>query len=162
VIVAVMAGFGFALVPFYKKICQVTGIYATRVVAPGNTQIDASRTIRLEFVAGTNQQMPWRFEPLTATLDLHPGEIARVLYRVVNTTDNPMVGQAVPSYGPANAGKYLNKLECFCFQQQTLAAHESREMPVVLLVSPDLPEDVKTLTLSYTFFDVTAAARQRG
>jgi cytochrome c oxidase assembly protein subunit 11 len=158
VIVVMMAGFGYALVPMYKKICEVTGISASKTVnaAPArNTQVDTTRLITIEFVAATNQQMPWRFEPLKPTVELHPGEVVEMRYRVVNTTDKNMTGQAVASYGPAYAGKYLNKLECFCFKQQTLAAHETREMPVVFRLSPELPPEVRTVTLSYTFFDVT-------
>jgi cytochrome c oxidase assembly protein subunit 11 len=164
-IVVIMAGFGFALVPFYRKICQVTGINNSRVVNTANvanTQVDAARTITVEFVATSNRNLPWRFEPLTRTLQLHPGEIGRVVYRVSNTTDRPMVGQAVPSYGPVSAGKYFNKLECFCFRRQALQAHETREMPVVFTVSADLPRDAGILTLSYTFFDVTNEAANHG
>ncbi len=164
VIVVMMGGFGYALVPLYKKICEVTGISQSRAVAAAPvsiTQIDASRLVTIEFVASTNQQMPWSFEPLQATLQLHPGEIGRVSYRVANKTAHGMVGQAVASYGPAYAGKYLSKMECFCFKQQTLEAHETRELPVVFRLSPDLPGEIKTVTLSYTFFDVTNESSER-
>jgi cytochrome c oxidase assembly protein subunit 11 len=158
VIVIIMAGFGYALVPLYRKICEVTGISQGRTVteAIANTQVDASRLVTVEFVASTNLQMPWQFEPLERFIKVHPGELARVIYRVVNKTDRDMVGQAVASYGPADAGKYLNKLECFCFKQQSLHAGEAREMPVVFRISADIPTDMQTLTLSYTFFDVKA------
>jgi cytochrome c oxidase assembly protein subunit 11 len=164
-IVVIMTAFGFALVPFYRKICEVTGISSSRVVnfaSVTNTQVDAVRTVTVEFVATSNKNLPWRFEPVTKTLQLHPGEIGRVVYRVSNNTDQAMVGQAVPSYGPIDAGKYLNKLECFCFRRQALQAHETREMPVVFTLSSDLPEDVNTVTLSYTFFDVTDEAKVKG
>ena len=158
-IVVLMAGFGIALVPFYKKICEVTGISQTRVVTRAeakNTQVDLSRTITVQFDATINQQMPWRFAPEQRSIQVHPGQVAQMVYTVTNTTGKPMVGQARPSYGPEIAGKYFNKLECFCFNQQTLAANETRRMPVVFYVGRDLPNDVTTLTLSYTFFDMTA------
>lgn len=161
VVVVMMATFGYLLVPFYNKICQVTGISSSRVVAVAdakNTQIDATRTITVEFMANINEKMPWRFEPQQRSIQLHPGEVGRMVYAVTNKTGNAMVGQAVPSYGPENAGKYFNKLECFCFKQQTMAANETRDMPVVFLVSPELPKDVTVVTLSYTFFDVTKQA----
>jgi cytochrome c oxidase assembly protein subunit 11 len=157
VIILIMGGFGFALVPFYKKICQVTGITATRILpaAVTNTQVDTSRTITIEFVANTNERMPWHFEPQQKSIQVHPGQIGQVNYVVKNTTDKLMLGQAIPSYGPENAGRYLQKLECFCFKQQSLGPHESRNMPVVFLITAELPKDVTTVTLSYTFFDVT-------
>jgi cytochrome c oxidase assembly protein subunit 11 len=164
-IVVLMAGFGIALVPFYKKICEVTGISQTRVVTRAeakNTQVDMSRTITVQFDATINQQMPWQFAPESRSIQIHPGEVAQVVYSVTNTTNKPMVGQARPSYGPEIAGKYFNKLECFCFNQQTLAANETRKMPVVFYVGRDLPSDVTTLTLSYTFFDITAQAAEKG
>ena len=158
-IVVLMGGFGIALVPFYKKICEVTGISQTRVVTRAeakNTQVDLSRTITVQFDATINQQMPWRFAPKQRTIQIHPGEVAQMVYTVTNTTGKAMVGQARPSYGPEIAGKYFNKLECFCFNQQTLAANETRQMPVVFYIGRDLPKNVTTLTLSYTFFDMTA------
>lgn len=162
VIVLMMAGFAYSLIPLYRKICEVTGISQSRAVDSSkikNTQVDLSRSITIEFVASTNLSMPWQFEPVQATLQMHPGEIGRVMYRIENRTDGDMVGQAVASYGPAYAGKYLNKLECFCFKQQTLRAKEVKELPVVFRLSPDLPDEIRTVTLSYTFFDVTTMAK---
>jgi cytochrome c oxidase assembly protein subunit 11 len=164
-IVVLMGGFGLALVPFYKKICEVTGISQSRIVTVAeakNTQVDLSRNITVQFDATINQKMPWRFAPAQSSIVVHPGEVAQVVYTVTNTTDKAMVGQARPSYGPEIAGKYFNKLECFCFTQQTLAANETRQMPVVFFVGRELPSDVTTLTLSYTFFDVTAEAAKKG
>jgi cytochrome c oxidase assembly protein subunit 11 len=158
VISLVMLGFGFALVPFYRKICEVTGTYATRTVqsSTANTQIDLTRSVNVEFTANTNQNMPLEFAPLQPTIKLHPGELNQIIYRVVNKTDRTLVAQAVPSYSPEGAGKYFDKQECFCFTSQTLAPHEVREMPVVFRVSREVPQDMSTITLSYTFFDVTA------
>jgi len=154
VVVVVMFGFGFLMIPFYNKICEVTGLrdidVPDRLV---NTQIDASRSVRLEFDANLNK-LPWRFRPLTPIASVHPGELTQVVYEVENTTDRPMTGQAVPSYGPQRAANYFKKLECFCFTKQSFAPHEKRQMPVVFVVDPGLPGDVATITLSYTFFEV--------
>ena len=153
-VAAIMFGFGFAMIPFYKKICDVTGLRdidaADRAV---NTQIDASRNVRIELDANLNK-LPWRFWPLTPVVSVHPGELTQVVYEVENTSDRPMTGQAVPSYGPRYAGEYFKKLECFCFTKQSFAPHEKRQMPVVFVVDPKLPRDVATITLSYTFFEV--------
>lgn len=154
VFVAVMFAFGFALVPIYKKICEVTGV--NDFMKPEqikNTQVDTSRTIRVEFDANT-RNLPWSFKPEVASLNLHPGELATVVYEVRNQTSRAMTGQAVPSYGPASAAEHFRKLECFCFTKQSFAAEESRQMPVVFVVDPKLPKDVNTITLSYTFFEL--------
>jgi len=154
VIVVAMFGFGYALVPFYEKICEVTGlrnIAQADVVA--NTQVDASRTVRIEFDANL-RNMPWAFRPITPVKDVHPGELARVEFEVVNATDHPVTGQAIPSYGPQYAAQYFKKLECFCFAKQTLGPGEMRRMPVVFVVDPTAPKDLATITLSYTFFAV--------
>ncbi|HEY2864938.1 MAG TPA: cytochrome c oxidase assembly protein [Casimicrobiaceae bacterium] len=154
IVVVLMFGFGFALVPFYDQICKATGLRdigsADRVA---NTQVDTSRTVRVEFDANV-RKLPWAFRPLTPAIDIHPGAVTQVLYEVENTTDRPLTGQAVPSYGPQLAAAYFKKLECFCFRQQSFAPHEKRQMPVVFVVDPALPSDVGTITLSYTFFEV--------
>ena len=149
-----MFGFGFALVPFYYKICEVTGINSGDEQAlVKNTQVDTSRWVTLEFDANTNQNMPWQFKPAQRILKVHPGQLVQVEYEVVNTTDQAMVGQAVPSYGPARAASFFKKIECFCFTPQTLAAGESRRMPVLFVLDPAMDKDVNTVTLSYTFFN---------
>ena len=135
VFVAVMFAFGFALVPIYKKIC------------------DASRSVRIEFDANT-RNLPWNFKPEVTALTVHPGELTTVVYEVTNTTARAMTGQAIPSYGPSSAAEHFKKLECFCFAKQTFDAQEVRQMPVVFVVDRDLPRDVNTITLSYTFFEM--------
>jgi len=157
-IVLLMGGFAFALVPLYRKICQVVGINDTRDVnfAVTNSQVDLSRSVAMEFVAAVNQNAPLRFEPVDREVRIHPGEVTTIRYRATNTTDHILVGQAVPSYGPVNAQQYLTKLQCFCFNNQTFQPHETREMPVVLVIARDLPKDMDTITLAYTFFDITA------
>jgi cytochrome c oxidase assembly protein subunit 11 len=157
----VMFGFGFLLVPFYEKICEVTGInnILQADVAPKNTQIDRSRTVTVEFDANIHQDLPWRFKPQQNVLRVHPGELVTVAYEVANTRDHAVTGQAVPSYGPQLAARYFMKMDCFCFTQQTLQAGESRTMPVAFLIDPDLPADVHTIVLSYTFFGVAGRAQ---
>ncbi len=156
-----MFGFGFALVPFYNKICEVAGL--RELWQPGragagaaNTQVDLTRTISVEFDSNV-RMLPWTFTPAAPSVEIHPGELTQVVYEVRNTLNEPVTGQAVPSYGPRLAAQYFRKLECFCFTQQTLAPGEVRQMPVVFVVDPDLPRDVNTITLSYTFFRVDGA-----
>jgi cytochrome c oxidase assembly protein subunit 11 len=160
VVVVGMFGFGFLLVPFYEKICEVTGlrnIAQPDVVA--NTQVDATRSVRIEFDSNL-RNLPWTFKPLETMVDVHPGELRQVVYEVVNTTNRPVTGQAVPSYGPQYAGQYFKKLDCFCFTKQTLQPGEVRKMPVVFVVDPKAPADLGTITLSYTFFEVAGTATE--
>ena len=159
VIVIAMFGFGYALVPFYEKICEVTGLRdIDKADAVVNTQVDATRTVRVEFDTNLHD-MPWKFRALQATADIHPGAITQVVFEVVNTSSEPVTGQAIPSYGPRNAAQYFRKLDCFCFTRQTLAPGETRRMPVVFVVDPSMPKDLSTITLSYTFFKVEGNAR---
>ena len=154
VVALLMFGFAFALVPFYNQICVALGINAIESPAVvANTQVDRSRTVTIELDSNTHN-LPWRFKPLVAYVKVHPGEITMVEYEIVNVREAPVTGQAVPSYGPQRAGEYFQKVECFCFTQQTLAAGETRRMPVVFVVDPKLPKDVDTIALSYTFFEV--------
>jgi len=155
-----MFGFAFALVPLYSVFCDVTGINGKTMgpqVAQDITGIDMSRTVTLEFVANNNAQLPWDFFPETASIKLHPGEFIKTQYYAKNNTAHEMTVQAVPSVSPGLAAKYVKKLECFCFKQQTVAAHTSRWMPIQLTIDPELPTEIKTLSLSYTLFDVNAA-----
>jgi cytochrome c oxidase assembly protein subunit 11 len=154
VVVAGMFAFGFALVPFYDKICEVTGLRnIARADEAVNTQVDATRSVRIEFDSNVHN-LPWRFRPLQPVISVHPGEVTQAVFEVVNTTGRPVTGQAIPSYGPRNASRYFKKLDCFCFAKQTLAPGEKREMPVVFVVDPSLPGDIPAITLSYTFFEV--------
>ena len=155
-----MFGFGYALVPLYKKICEVTGINEVeKANAPlANTQIDVGRLVTLEFDANVRSDLPWTFRPMQVSLKVHPGQRVEVMYEVRNASDRPITGQAIPSYGPQIAGQYFRKLECFCFTKQNFAPGEVRQMPVVFVIEPGLPKDVTTVTLSYTFFSVEGAA----
>ena len=154
-VAAAMFGFGYLLVPFYYQICAAWGVNSLGEVreAPVNTQIDRSRVITVEFDANAHG-LPWRFKPLVNHIQVHPGELATVEYEVSNERSVAITGQAVPSYGPAYAGEYFKKVECFCFTQQTLAPGETRRMPVTFVVDPRLPKDVSSIALSYTFFEV--------
>ena len=154
VIAVAMFGFGYAMVPFYNEICRATGLRdIDRPDQVVNTQVDATRAVRIEF--DTNlRNMPWKFRALQESTDVHPGAVTQVLFEVVNDSDHAVTGQAIPSYGPQFAGQYFHKLDCFCFKRQTLAPGETRKMPVVFVVDPKLPKQVSTITLSYTFFEV--------
>ena len=155
VITVGMAGFGFAMVPMYRQICEAIGITQTRVVAPANTQVDASREVTVELLA-SSAGLPWKFEALQRQVKLHPGELASVRYRVENTLGRPVTAHAVMNTAPTAAMRWIVKQECFCFSNQTLAAGETREMPVVFRVSADAPRDLSTISLSYTFFEAPA------
>ena len=163
VVVAVMMfGFGYALVPVYRQICEVLGINVITqkgefVAAPVNSQIDKTRTIVVELDG--NSQGPWRFRPTTRSIEVHPGELATVTYEVVNTQGRAVKAQAIPSYAPQVVTPHFKKVECFCFQEQTLAANEARQMPVVFFIDPALPREVKNITLSYTFFEIGGAVQ---
>jgi cytochrome c oxidase assembly protein subunit 11 len=161
-----MFGFGFALVPLYEKVCEVAGL--RKVWQPGqveagaaNTQVDLTRKVTVEFDSNI-RKLPWTFKPQAASVEIHPGELTQMVYEVRNTLAEPVTGQAVASYGPQRAGLYFKKLECFCFTQQTLAPGEVRQMPVMFVIDPDLPQDVNTITLSYTFFRVDGAGGKAG
>ena len=158
VIAAVMFGFGFAMIPIYKAICEVNGVGLVTPRDKGaeafarNTQVDSSRTVIVEF--DSNSHGPWQFKPERRTLEVHPGELVTVEYELVNTQPRPMSGQAIPSYAPKESAGFFRKVECFCFQQQTFGPNEIRRFPVVFVVDPALPKNVGTITLSYTFFEV--------
>jgi cytochrome c oxidase assembly protein subunit 11 len=167
VISVAMFGFGYALIPMYRVLCEVTGInvvtsknnYGTRAVhaTSKNTQLDESRLITVEF--DSNTQGPFRFRSVKNSMQVHPGEMIQVVYEVVNTQNRNISAQAIPSYAPMQATEHFTKLECFCFDEQTLKPNESREMPVVFIIDPALPKGIKNITLSYTFFEVGAGQK---
>ncbi len=161
VVTAVMFGFGYAMVPMYKHICAALGINVlslTEQQVPGaasrarNTQVDLTRTVTVEFDA--NARGPWDFKPEIRSVRVHPGEVTTVVYEFHNRQPRTMAAQAIPSYAPKQATAHFNKLECFCFNEYTLAPGETKTWPVVFVVDPKLPRDVTTITLSYTFFEV--------
>jgi cytochrome c oxidase assembly protein subunit 11 len=153
-VVPVMLVFCASMVPLYRQICDVLGITASRTISQ-NTRVDTSRLVKIEFVANLNKNFAWKFEPVDKVVELHPGALATINYRVTNTLAYATTGRAVPSFAPLEAGLYFNKVECFCFSNQTLQAGESREMPVTFFVDPKLPKELSAIALSYTFFDIT-------
>ncbi len=161
-VVVAMFGFGYAMVPLYNVFCDITGLNGkaenTAVSAAKAGPVDTSRTITVEFLANVNSQLAWEFKPEVQEIRVHPGEIAKVSYSVSNLTSQAVVGQAIPSVSPGLAAKHLHKTECFCFTEQILKAGETKEMPVVFFIDPDLPRDYSELILSYTFFDVSDRA----
>ena len=160
-VVALMFAFGYALVPIYRTICDALGINvlsraelqgAAGAGASPKSAIDLSRTITIEFDA--NARGPWDFKPAQASVDVHPGEVVSVMYEFRNRQNRTMAAQAIPSYAPQVAMAHFKKLECFCFTEHLLKPGESKQWPVVFVVDPKLPKDVRTITLSYTFFEV--------
>lgn len=152
-----MLGFGFALVPLYRQVCEAIGLNLTRAVGAANTQVDASRDVKVELLA-SSAGLPWRFEALDRSVTLHPGELTLVRYRVVNTLGRSVTAHAVMNTAPAVAARWIQKQQCFCFTDQTLAPGEAREMPVVFRVATDVPRDLDTISLSYIFFEAPKAA----
>jgi cytochrome c oxidase assembly protein subunit 11 len=159
VVTCVMFGFGFAMVPFYKALCEITGLNnMLKADEVSNTQVDATRTLTMQFDTNLRNDLPWTFTPVEKSVSFHPGELVHVTFEVRNNSDRAITGQAVPSWGPQVTGRHLKKLECFCFTQQTLQPHEVRRMPVVFVVEKTLPEEVTFVTMSYTFFQVEGRA----
>ena len=164
VVVVAMFGFGYALVPMYRAICDALGINVLSVaeqrVLSGswssstkvNTQVDTTRLITVEFDA--NVRGPWDFKPEKRSLQVHPGELMTVNYEFTNIQNRTMAAQAIPSYAPQVASSHFTKLQCFCFAEHTLAPGEKKTWPVAFVIDPKLPKDVTTITLSYTFFEV--------
>jgi cytochrome c oxidase assembly protein subunit 11 len=164
VVVVLMFGFGYALVPMYRAICEALGINVLSLAeqrvqswnggskANRNSQVDTTRKVTVEFDA--NARGPWDFKPAMRSVQVHPGELTTVMYEFRNVQTRTMAAQAIPSYAPRQASPHFNKLECFCFNEYTLAPGETRQWPVVFVIDPKLPRDVTTITLSYTFFEV--------
>jgi cytochrome c oxidase assembly protein subunit 11 len=165
VVTVAMFGFGYALVPMYRAICDALGINVLSLAeqrittgswsgrkAASNTQVDTSRTITVEFDA--NARGPWEFKPAQRSLQVHPGQMVSVEYEFRNVQNRTMAAQAIPSYAPMQASPHFNKLECFCFSEWVLAPGETKRWPVTFVIDPKLPKDVSTITLSYTFFEV--------
>jgi len=161
VVVVLMAGFGYALVPMYRAICEALGVNVLSLseqrreaaaAGPRNTQVDRTRTITVEFDA--NARGPWDFKPAISSVQVHPGELVTVMYEFRNKQSRTMAAQAIPSYAPKQSMAHFNKLECFCFNEYTLKPGETKQWPVVFYVDSKLPKDVSTITLSYTFFEV--------
>jgi cytochrome c oxidase assembly protein subunit 11 len=163
--------FAFALVPLYNVLCEVTGfngktsagfaaggLKVDAAQAPAN-RVDTGRLIRVEFTGTVMPGLPWEMRPLKLSMDVHPGELQQVSYLVRNTTARTITGQAVPSVTPGQAAQHFEKIECFCFDQQTLAPGEAQEMPLAFIVSPEVDRDITHITLSYAFFGIEGQRR---
>jgi cytochrome c oxidase assembly protein subunit 11 len=165
-VVVCMFGFGFALVPLYGAICQITGLNGKNssllVSSTAQEQADLQRTVKVEFLTTVNGGRVWSFHAAQPSIEVHPGQLYTVYFDAANQQQQDVVGQAVPSVAPWSAAKHLHKTECFCFNQQPFKAGEAKHMPVRFMLDPQLPADVDTVTLSYTFFDVTQLAHHAG
>ena len=166
-LVAAAFGFGFALVPLYGVLCEVTGLNGKTAGGfgpgglvnsrpPSPSRIDRSRIVTVEFIGIVMPGLPWDMRPMTTRLELHPGELQTASFLVHNHSDRPVTGQAVPSVAPGQAAAHFEKIECFCFSQQTLAPGEARELPLAFIITPELDGEVRTITLSYAFYQIPA------
>jgi cytochrome c oxidase assembly protein subunit 11 len=164
IVAVAMVGFGFALVPLYDLVCDVTGLNGKTGRLEKEKALaaheDETRLITIEFDANVSADLPWEFGPQQRRMQVHPGQIGEAVYFARNMSDDTITGQAIPSVVPSKAGKYFNKTECFCFTQQTFAGKEGRDMPLRFIVDPDLPKDVKTITLSYRFFKLNSGVTE--
>ena len=158
VVAVLMFGFGFAMAPLYDVLCEVTGIggkVKNEASEIGAMQVDPTREITLEFITSVNERMPLDFRVEQSKLKVHPGQFYTIKFYAENTSDKKLIGQAIPSVAPVSASKDLKKTECFCFTEQEFEPHKPREMPVRFTIDPAIAADVKDMTLSYTFFDIT-------
>lgn len=154
---ALMFGFGYLLVPLYQVYCQYTGFNGTTAridLGQAVTQgVDRTRWVTVEFAANTSADLPWDFRPELTSLRVHPGEMIVAQFQARNLGSRTIVGQAVPSVTPSQAAAHFRKIECFCFSRQPLAPGEALKLPVQFQVDSNLPPEIGTLTLSYTFFE---------
>ena len=161
VAVAMFAFVFVVMVPLYNVLCDALGINGkTSGEAYTSVQaaVDESRVITVQFVATNNEGMPWEFGPSTTAMKVHPGAVNDTVFYARNPLPRAMVAQAIPSVSPARAAEYFHKTECFCFNQQPLEGQSAADMPLQFIIDQDLPRDIKTITLSYTIFDVTDMA----
>jgi len=157
-VVVGMFGFGFAMVPLYDVLCEVTGFNgktAGKYTATEVQSVREDRLVTIQFLASNNANMPWEFRPKVRTMKVHPGKPSTVEFYARNVTGKTMVAQAVPSVTPFHAAEFLHKTECFCFEQQILQPGEEMEMPMRFIVGHELPKNIRSINLSYALFDVT-------
>ncbi len=162
-VVVAMFGFGYALVPLYSVVCQLTGLNGKTSRIGSDTAAayapDTERWVTVEFLGSVKAGLPWSFTPVVKRMRVHPGQLYDARFLATNLDTQPLLGQAVPSVAPSEAAKHFHKTECFCFTQQRFEPKETRELPLRFVIDPALPKHVKTVTLSYTFFDVTSTAK---
>jgi cytochrome c oxidase assembly protein subunit 11 len=153
-----MFGFGFALVPLYDVFCRYTGINGktANTAAVAARRVDENREISVEFIANTDAGIPWQFAPEITRISVHPGQVKIVNFLAENLSAEATIGRAVPSVSPGEAARYFKKIECFCFVEQPLGAHQGKAMPVQFYIDPDLPSQFTTITLSYRLYKGTA------
>jgi len=157
-LVVAMFGFGFAMVPLYDVFCEITGINGktrNEVAVYKNQEINRERQVTIQFVSVIKRGMPWEFKPTVTEMKVYPGEMYKTTFIAKNVSNEDITGQAIPSIAPGLAALYLNKTECFCFNEQKLLAHQSIEMPLVFFIDEDIPDDVDTLTLSYSLYNIS-------
>lgn len=165
VLVVGMFGFGYLMVPIYDVLCDITGLNGKPSMEAASSPQDSAlqslsaqaqqREITVEFVSVVNSAAAWTFKPVQRSMKVTPGKTYEASYQVTNLAQRPAVGQAVPSVAPSSAAKYFNKIECFCFNRQDFPAGASKDLPLVFFVEPDLPRSIDTITLSYTYFDIS-------
>ncbi|MCG8427440.1 MAG: cytochrome c oxidase assembly protein [Chromatiales bacterium] len=157
-VTVLMFAFGFLLVPLYDVFCEITGLNG-KITNTGALKVqqesDMSRSVRVQLIAVNNEGMPWQFEPAQAAIMVHPGRVTQTYYTAHNPTARKMLAKAIPSVAPAEAAKYLHKVNCFCFERQQLNSMETQQLPIQLMISRELPSHIRTITLSYTLFDIT-------
>ena len=160
-VTAAMFGFGYALVPLYDIVCDLTGIGGrTGIISEATATtraVDSSRVVKVQFVATVNSRLRWAFEGPDTSLEVHPGKVYEASFSATNLLKRPVVAQAVPSVTPVGAAAHFNKIECFCFTRQRLEPGETRAMPVRFVVGEEIPRRIGTLTLAYTFFEAEPA-----
>ncbi len=161
VVIVAMFGFGYALVPLYDMFCDAFGINGKTGVTTEQKvqQVDESRLVTVVFTGNTSRDLPWEFHPQEAQMQVHPGAVAQTTFFAKNTSGRDVIGRAIPSVDPNYAGPHFKKTECFCFTEQKLAAGEAKDMVVRFVVDPDLPKEVETITLSYSFFNADKYAK---
>lgn len=154
-----MFGFGFALVPLYDVLCDITGLNGKTggryEYDAATVEIDTERLVTVQFMTRNNGGMSWEFRPEVRQIQVHPGELNEVMFYARNPSKEVMIAQAVPSVSPSEAADYMHKTECFCFNQQELSAGEEIDMPLQFFIDQDIPPEVTKLTLSYSLFDIT-------
>ncbi|HEY3645362.1 MAG TPA: cytochrome c oxidase assembly protein [Gammaproteobacteria bacterium] len=150
--------FGFALVPLYRVVCRLTGLNGTGVEAVSSAyagQVDEGRTVTVQFLSTVNSKLPFAFHPDMGAITVHPGELYATSFFAENQSGGDVTAQAVATYAPGDAAKYVHKTQCFCFSKESFGPHQSMHMPVRFYIDPELPKDIQTVTISYTYYNVT-------